>query len=106
MENVILTIVLAVLGSTGVSSIVVACLNRYWSKRDKLNTKLDALVEANQALMIDRIRWLGKAYIKSGFIRIEDKENLLAMYLAYKGLGGNGHLDTIMNEVSHLEVHG
>jgi len=102
----LLTLILAVVGSSGVASIVVACLQRHWSKKDKGDARIDALVEAQQVMMVDRVRYLGREYIKDGFITITDKENLTAMYNAYKTLGGNGHLETIMSEVDRLEVKG
>ena len=102
--SVLLTIVLAVLGSTGVSSIVVVCLQRHWQKQDRDDFRLDALVTAQQVLMIDRVRYLGRSYISKGYILLPDKENLIAMYSAYKALGGNGHLETVMDEVNRLEV--
>lgn len=102
--SVLLTIVLAVLGSTGVSSIVVVCLQRHWQKQDRDDSRLDALVTAQQVLMIDRVRYLGRSYISKGYILLPDKENLIAMYSAYKALGGNGHLETVMDEVNRLEV--
>lgn len=98
------TILLAVIGSSGVASIVVACLQRHWSKKDKGDERIDALVKAQQVMMIDRVRYLGKCYIEDGHIAIADKENLVGMYNAYKALGGNGHLETIMAEVDRLEV--
>ncbi len=102
--NTLLTIILAVVGSSGVASIVVACLQRHWSKKDRGDARIDALVEAQQVMMTDRVRYLGKCYIKDGYISISDKENLHAMYNAYKALGGNGHLETIMSEIERLEV--
>jgi hypothetical protein len=47
---------------------------------------------------------LGKQYISDGEIHLEDKENLVEMYKAYKKLGGNGHLETVMSEINHLKV--
>lgn len=102
----ILTIILAVIGSSGIASIVVACLQRHWSKKDKGDARIDALVEAQQVMMIDRVRYLGRNYIKNGYVALQDKENLCSMYAAYKALGGNGHLETIMSEVDRLEVKG
>ena len=100
------TILLAVIGSSGVASIVVALLQRHWSKKDKEDGRIDALVKAQQVMMIDRVRYLGKCYIDDGHIALADKENLAAMYAAYRALGGNGHLETIMAEVNRLEVKG
>ena len=102
----ILTIVLAVLGSSGLSAVIVACLQHHWSKKDKADARIDALVAAQQVMMIDRVRHLGRAYIDAGAISLSDKENIIAMYNAYKELGGNGHLETVMSEVDHLEVRG
>ena len=103
MESIIIALISALTGS-GVCSIVVVLLQRKWAKQDKHDERVDALVEANKVLMIDKVRYLGKKYISEGEIHLEDKENLLEMYGAYKRLGGNGHLDTIMNEVNHLKV--
>ena len=103
MESLIIALIGALTGS-GVSSIVVVLLQRKWSKQDTRDERVDALVDANKVLMIDKVRYLGKKYIADGEIHLEDKENLKEMYSAYKRLGGNGHLDTIMDEVDHLKV--
>lgn len=103
MEGIIIALIGALTGS-GVSSIIVVLLQRKWAKQDKHDERVDALVEANKVLMIDKVRYLGKKYISEGEIHLEDKENLLEMYGAYKRLGGNGHLDTVMYEVNHLKV--
>ena len=52
------------------------------------------------------MRYLGRCYILDGKISLEDRENLEEMYTAYKSLGGNGHLETIMSEVRRLPVKG
>jgi hypothetical protein len=103
MEGIIIALIGALTGS-GASSIIVVLLQRKWAKQDKKDERVDALVEANKVLMIDKVRYLGKKYISEGEIHLEDKENLLEMYAAYKRLGGNGHLDTVMYEVNHLKV--
>jgi hypothetical protein len=103
MESVWIALIGAVTGS-GVASIVVACLQRKWAKQDSHDARVDALVDANKVLMVDRVRWLGKQYIADGEVHLEDKENLIEMYNAYKKLGGNGHLETVMSEVNHLKV--
>lgn len=104
--NTFLTILLAVVGSSGVASVVVACLQRHWQKKDKEDGRIDALVTAQQVLMVDRVRHLGRTYIQDGYIELSDKENIRAMYKAYKDLGGNGNLETIMSEIDRLEVRG
>ena len=103
METIIVALIGAASGSA-VGAIVVACLQRKWAKQDKHDERVDALVDANKVLMVDRVRWLGKQYISAGEIHLEDKENLIEMYNAYKKLGGNGHLETVMSEVKSLKV--
>lgn len=103
MNNLLIAVIGAVTGS-GVASVVVAILQRHWAKQDSHDERVDALVDASKVQMIDRVRWLGKKYIADGEIHLEDKENLIEMYNAYKRLGGNGHLETVMSEVNHLKV--
>jgi len=107
----LLSLAALVLGSSGLSAVVVALLNRRWIKADRREDKtdrqddrIDALVDAQKVLMIDRVRHLGQAYITRGDITIAEKETLHEMHKAYKNLGGNGHLDTIMGEVDELPV--
>lgn len=100
-ENLLVALLSGGIGS-GIVGIVMAVLQRRWAKEDRV----DALVSAQKVLMVDRVRHLGKSYINDKEISVGDKENLKAMYDAYKKLGGNGHLDTIMQEVEKLPVIG
>lgn len=102
----IVPIIVAIVSSTGLSTIIVACLQRRWAKKDREDSRIDALVDAQKVMMVDRVRWLGSKYINDKEIHLEDKENLKGMYDAYKALGGNGHLTTVMNEVDRLPVVG
>lgn len=93
-------IVAACLGSSGLTAIVLAILQRRWSRQDKQ----DALVDGLKVLTVDRVRYLGRNYIEAHGVSLEDKENLEDMYRAYKALGGNGHLETVMAEVERLPI--
>lgn len=98
--NDIVQIAAACLGSSGLTAIVLAILQRRWSCQDRQ----DAIVDGLKVLTVDRVRYLGRTYIKAQSITLEDKENLEDMYRAYKALGGNGHLETVMDEVERLPV--
>lgn len=102
----ITAVILACVGSSGVASIVVALLNRHWARKDKKEDKMDAVVAGVKVLTVDRVRYLGKCYMIDQHISLEDRENLEEMYQAYKALGGNGHLETVMSEVRRLPVKG
>lgn len=99
-------ILIGVCGCTGVWNVITVILQHRWSKQEKKDKRIDALVEAQMVIMVDRVRYLGKCYIEEGFVSLSDKENIRALYNAYKALGGNGHLETVMDEVEHLEVRG
>lgn len=89
---------------SGVMAILLAWLNRNWAKADRHDARLDAVVDGVKVLTVDRVRYLGKCYIDDQSITLDDREALEDMYRAYKALGGNGHLETVMNEVRHLPV--
>ena len=101
----------------GIMAIIQSYLNHKW-KKDEHNdenlaksvkdqkVKIDALVNAQKVLMIDRIRYLGESYIAREGIYLDEKENLHEMHGSYKQLGGNGHLDVVMSEVDALHVLG
>ena len=99
--------VIGILGAgigSGLMAILLAVLQRKWSKDDKEDARIDALVNAQKVMMIDRVKWLGNQYIRNKQITLSDKDTLVDMHKAYKALGGNGHLDVIMNEVDKLPV--
>lgn len=95
--------IIGILGAgigSGIMAIVLAMLQRRWANSDKS----DAIVAGLKVLTVDRVRYLGKCYIEQKEITLDDKENLQEMYRAYKALGGNGHLEIVMNEVNGLPV--
>lgn len=100
MDREILLCLIGALTGSGVMAVVQTILQRRWAKEDKQS----AVVNALKVLMIDRIRYVGGCHIKAQGITLEDKETLKEMHLAYKALGGNGHLDTIMTEVEKLPL--
>ena len=98
--EILITLLSVSLGSGGVAAICLALLQRKWAKDDRV----DALVAAQKVIMIDRVRFISRQHIAQGVISLEDKETIKEMYDAYKALGGNGHLNTVMSEVDKLKV--
>ena len=97
-------IILAIISSSGLCSIITACLTRHWNKKDKEDSKLDALIEANKLMMLDRIREDAKEYIAQNCVTLEQKEHLKQLYDAYKVLGGDDHANFLMKEVDKVPV--
>ena len=70
----------------------------------QLQETVNALIVADRTILYDRIKHLAKAYIKRGWISVEEFEDLKRMHKVYHNeLNGNGFLDDIMIEVNKLE---
>lgn len=118
--------VIGTLCGGGLLTFILALLQRSWAKKDKreakeennaeaalkrVEDKLDKVVEAQtivsdaqKVIMVERIRYLGLCYIGQKRIDIFDKEQIKKMHKSYKALGGNGDLDTVMDEIEKLPV--
>ena len=100
------TILLAVLGSSGISTVLVAILQHHWQKKEKADERIDALMAAQRVSMEERIRYLVQHYVKLQTISLAEKSNLTEMHRCYVGVGGNGNLDTEMRELDKIPVKG
>ena len=79
--------------------------NRKYQVEAESNKDLENLKRGLMLLMLDRIRYLGQCYIKSGAINYDDRKILNDMHKCYhEGLGGNGDLNLIMQEVNDLQL--
>lgn len=76
------------------------------NKTNDVVTKIDEIKQGQKIILYDRIRYLGKNYIKAGEIEFDDRSILHKMYNAYKDLGGDdeGDLSTIMKEINELKT--
>lgn len=67
--------------------------------------KLDALKIGVRIILLDRIQYLGQAYIRDGEVDFDDRRRLNDMHSVYhSSLGGNGDLDVLMHEVNSLPL--
>lgn len=70
----------------------------------QLQAVVNSLMVADRTILYDRIKHLAKAYIRRGWIYMEEYEDLDRMHKVYHDeLEGNGFLDTVMTEVRKLE---
>lgn len=99
----------------GVMSIIQMIMKHHWDKQDKEEEEkkarsrfdpklIQAIVDINRIQTIEFIRSNGKVYIDRGEIALEDKETIQEMFDCYHALGGNGHLNTVMEEINKLKV--
>ena len=97
MENAIVTILVAVIGSSGVSALVTAIVNRV-SKGDPVKVGLRLLLQ-------DKVEHFGTKAINEGSVTYEQKKLLHAMHECYhNGLGGNGDEKALMEDLDELPV--
>jgi hypothetical protein len=106
----------------GIFGIIMWCLNRKAAKEDAakvdvasvcatrgktiedLSKMVSSLIVADRTILYDRIKHLAKAYIKRGWISVEEFEDLKRMHDVYHDeLEGNGFLNDLMAAVAKLE---
>lgn len=70
---------------------------------EQLQNDLASLRVSERAILHDRIKYLGRCFIRDGEIDFDDRQDLLDMHSVYhNALGGNGNLDKLMEEVMEL----
>lgn len=78
---------------------------RKYDKDDGKDKNIEALKTGLKWVIYDRIRYLGLKYISEGAVDFDDRRILKEMHNTYhEGLGGNGDLDNLMNEVNRLPL--
>lgn len=105
-------IIIAVLGGSALAALINQ-IGEYVRQRrkhkddtdDKEDDDMKALKEGMKYVLYDRIRWLGQAYIVKGEVDFDDRRILHSMHSVYHNqLGGNGDLDSLMQEVNELPL--
>ena len=105
VHELILTIFLATLGSSGLWTLVLYFVQRKDKKRDKEDEELCNQLQMLLGLGHDIIVYFGKKYIEKGYVTDTEFENLNKyLYEPYLKLGGNGTAEKIMNDVKKLPV--
>lgn len=72
--------------------------------REETDKKIAALLEGQKCILLDRLQFLSRAYLKDEEIDYDDRRRLHQMHEAYHGLGGNGDLDELMADVNDLPL--
>ena len=92
--EMMITIIVSVLGSSGL-----------WAIVSKWLDGKDAKTQMILGLGHDRIIYLCEQYIKRGYLSHDEYENLYEyLYKPYKNMGGNGTAERLMDEVKKLPV--
>lgn len=71
----------------------------------QLQKDVSSLRVGEQMVLRDRIKYLGRNYIRNEEIDFEDRQDLIDMHKVYHDeLGGNGNLDKLMSDVMGLPL--
>lgn len=95
--EIIITLVVAIFGSTGFWSVI----NLIIQKREQ---KKSAETKAIVALLHDRIYSLCADMLEKGYITTKEHSNLEFLYKPYIALGGNGTARIMKEQVDNLEI--
>lgn len=93
--TVLLSVIVAVIGSGSATAIV-----QHLLQRSKSNPMRDGV----RLLLQDKVEYLGFKAIKEGEISLSQLKFLHAAYNAYVGMKGNGDLEALMEDVNSLPV--
>lgn len=92
---------LAIIGSGALSALISGFFTLAANKKKKAG----GVTAGTRILLYDRIKYLGRSYIRAGSIASEDLEDIIEMHKVYHDdLGGNGYLDSLMDRVKKLPV--
>jgi hypothetical protein len=90
-------IILAILGSNGLWAVVNSVLT---NRRKKKSVERQAML----ALLHDRLYRLCQSYIKQGYVKVDQLDNLMYLWQPYEGLGGNGTGKKLYDQVLQLPL--
>lgn len=90
-------IILAILGSNGLWAVVNSVLT---NRRKKKSVERQAML----ALLHDRLYRLCQGYIKQGYVKVDQLDNLMYLWQPYEGLGGNGTGKKLYDQVLQLPL--
>lgn len=80
-------------------------LEKIEQKTEDSRKTLESLTDGMKYIIYDRIRHIGQAHINAGEIDFDDRRILNNMHHCYHyGLGGNGDLDKLVQEVNNLPL--
>lgn len=93
-------IIIAIIGSGALSAVISGVFQLLAKKNEKKTASGKALL----ALLWDSTDRNGQKYIEEGSITADELHRILTMFEAYKGLGGNGYMDTLIDNVKRLPI--
>ena len=102
-HDIIVTIVLAALGSSGLWTFISMIGQHYLSIYDKKHGEQSAEARMLRGLGHDRIVYECNKYLQRGYITSDEYDDLnVYLFEPYRALKGNGTAEKLMSEVERL----
>lgn len=73
-------------------------------EQSAVERRLGNLEVGQQVILHDRLKFLGKAYLKDKEISLDDRDDFNKMYDAYHALGGNGNITALKGQIMQLPL--
>ncbi len=100
--EIIVTLIVAVVGSNGLWTFIQFLIGR---KQKKFNPEdIEEFKNGLCALLRNEIVVAHRTYTSMGYCPIEDKTNISEMYRAYHNLGGNDIATALKNQIMELPM--
>lgn len=105
MDDIVLSILLAIFASSGIWSVISLIIQSKMNSRNKQNEEQSKMNKMVMGLGHDRITFLGMSYVNRGYITKDEYEDLITyLYIPYKNLGGNGTAELVIQKVQDLPM--
>jgi hypothetical protein len=103
-EPAVLTVLVAVIGSGGVSTLTAWLLKRVDARREP-DPQITAMAEGLRELLFCKLEHLHASMVRrGGWCPIEGKQSAERIYKAYHALGGNGVGTSMIEDIRHAHI--
>lgn len=97
-NDVILTVLLSVLGSSAFSSVVTLLVNRAFARKDRKSAE----TRATMYNLLTNLQNEARRIVNKGYIDHREYNQFLDMYKCYKDMGGDGYADDLKEQVDMI----
>lgn len=102
--EIIVALVVAILGSSGLATLIQILVTRHYAKRDKQSEDTEAIRKAVEALAHDAYYRHTRQLLTKSVVTEEELENHNYLYNAYHNLGLNSTGDQMHEQVMQKQV--
>lgn len=102
--EIILTLIVAIIGSSGLATVIQVLITRHYAKKDKKTENWEAMRKAMEALAHDAYYRQARHLLTKEVVTEEELENHNYLYNAYHSLGLNSTGDQMHKQILQKTV--